>query len=184
MYILATILIIFAVILLIFLLSYQKLMQVRQESENAWKQIEMLTTKRYEMVPQLIEMVKDKFQDDKKSLDAVMKMRQQAMKISANDKPIKAELEDLLTQTIKSLFHLLDNQEELKDHSDFQGLKRELLSYESKINFARQFYNDCVYRLNQKVEKFPSSILARFYEVKKAQYFEMEEATMVYNVSG
>ena len=81
----------------------------------------------------------------------------------------------MLTQTLRSLFAVVENYPDLKANQNFLALQEELTSTENKIGFARQFYNDEVLRLNNKVEMFPSNLVAGMFTFKQAESFELED---------
>ena len=84
-------------------------------------------------------------------------------------------MENMLTQTLKSLFAVSENYPDLKANENFLKLQEELTTTENKISFARQFYNDSVMQLNNKTEMFPSNIIAGMFNFKQAEFFEVEE---------
>jgi LemA protein len=103
----------------------------------------------------------------------VTQARQQALHISGNIAE-QAQLENILSQTLKSLFAVAENYPELKANQNFLALQEELASTENKISFARQHYNDSVLSYNNKIEMFPSNIIAGIFQFRAKDFFEIE----------
>jgi LemA protein len=112
---------------------------------------------------------------ERDTLEAVTRLRQQAINISGDNVAAKAEIENMLSSTLKSLFAVAENYPELKANQNFMALQEELVSTENKIGFARQFYNDSVLRLNNKIQMFPSNIFANMFNFKASEFFAVEE---------
>jgi len=153
---------------------YNGLVQARNQVGNAWSQIDVQLKRRYDLIPNLVETVKGYVQHERGTLEAVTKARQQA--IDASGVADQARAENMLSQTLRSLFAVAEAYPDLKANQNFLGLQEELSSTENKIGFARQFYNDQVLKLNNKVEMFPSNIVAGMFTFTKAEFFELEAA--------
>jgi LemA protein len=154
---------------------YNALVRLRNQVHNAWSQIDVQLKRRYDLIPNLVETVKGYMQHERGTLEAVTRARQQA--IDASGVAGQARAENALTQTLRSLFAVAEAYPDLKANQNFLALQEELTSTENKISFARQFYNDSVLRLNNKVEMFPSNIMAGMFNFSKAEFFEVEEPT-------
>ena len=153
---------------------YTGLVQARNQVGNAWSQIDVQLKRRYDLIPNLVETVKGYAQHEKGTFEAVTKARQQA--IDASSVGEQARAENMLSQTLRSLFAVAEAYPDLKANQNVLGLQEELSSTENKIGFARQFYNDQVLKLNNKVEMFPSNMVAGMFNFTKAEFFEIEVA--------
>ncbi len=169
-------LVIVAVVLLVLVGMYNGLVRARNEVGNAWSQIDVQLNRRHDLIPNLVETVKGYMTHERETLEAVVKARQQAVQITGASIEDKARVENALSQTLKSLFAVSENYPQLKANENFLALQEELASTENKISFARQYYNDSVLNLNNKVQMFPTNIFAGMFNFQKAQFFEVESA--------
>lgn len=154
---------------------YNRLVRARNEVRNAWSQIDVQLKRRWDLIPNLMETVKGYMRHERETLEAVTKARQQAIAVTG-DVAARAQAENILSQTLRSLFALAENYPELKANQNFLALQEELASTENKIAFARQYYNDSVMRLNNLIQMFPSNIVAGQFGFKPETYFELEAA--------
>ncbi|HVT45703.1 MAG TPA: LemA family protein [Thermoanaerobaculia bacterium] len=152
---------------------YNALVRARNEVKNAWSQIDVQLNRRHDLIPNLVETVKGYMTHERETLEAVTRARQQAVNVSGNLED-KARVENVLSQTLRSLFAVAENYPELKANQNFLALQEELTSTENKISFARQYYNDSVLRLNNRIEMFPANLIAGRFNFEKAQFFEVE----------
>lgn len=169
-------LVIVAVVLFALVGMYNGLVRARNEVGNAWSQIDVQLNRRHDLIPNLVETVKGYMTHERETLEAVVKARQQAVQITGGSIEDKARVENALSQTLKSLFAVSENYPQLKANENFLALQEELASTENKISFARQYYNDSVMNLNNKVQMFPTNIFANMFNFQKAQFFEVESA--------
>jgi LemA protein len=167
------ILIILGVIILTVILIYNRLVALRNQSENAWHQIDVQLMKRADLVPNLVETVKGYAAHEKNVFESVTKARTQWAQAGTIQE--KADATNQLTNALKTLFAVVENYPELKANQNFLLLQEELSGIESKIAYARQFYNDSVMNYNQAQQVFPSSIIANTFNFKPREYFEIEE---------
>ena len=167
------ILIILGVIILTVILIYNRLVALRNQSENAWHQIDVQLMKRADLVPNLVETVKGYAAHEKNVFENVTKARTQWAQAGTIQE--KADATNQLTNALKTLFAVVENYPELKANQNFLLLQEELSGIESKIAYARQFYNDSVMNYNQAQQVFPSSIIANTFNFKPREYFEIEE---------
>ena len=164
------------IILVIFVIVlFNALVRLRNAVRNAWSQIDVQLKRRHDLIPNLIETVRGYMKHERETLEAVTNARQQAINIS-DDVLKRAQAENMLTQTLRSLFAVSENYPDLKANQNFLALQEELTSTENKISFARQFYNDSAMKLNNKIEMFPSNVIAGMFAFKQADFFEVEEA--------
>ena len=170
------ILVVIAVVLAFVLMGmYNGLVRARNEVKNAWSQIDVQLNRRHDLIPNLVETVKGYMTHERETLEAVTRARQQAIQVSGGLEE-KARAENQLSQTLRSLFAVAEAYPDLKANTNFLALQEELASTENKISFSRQYYNDSVLSLNNKVEMFPTNIFAGMFNFRKAQFFEVESA--------
>ena len=167
------ILAILAVVILWFVFSYNGLVRLRNQVRNAWHQIDVQLKRRYDLIPNLVEVVKDYMSYEQETLEKVIKARSFAM--GASGARQQAEAENMLTGALKSLFAVVERYPELKSNQNVLNLQEELTSTENKISFARQFYNDIVYRYNTKTEMVPTNIIAGTFNFQREEFFQTKE---------
>lgn len=168
--------IIFGILVLIFLggiFIYNRLVNLRNRSENAWYQIDVQLLKRADLIPNLVETVKGYAKHEREVFENVTKAR--ASVTQAGTVKEKADATNMLTNALKSLFAVVENYPELKANQNFLLLQEELSGIESKIAYARQFYNDTVMNYNRTQQLFPSNIVASLFGFTPKDYFEIEE---------
>jgi LemA protein len=153
---------------------YNALVKLRVHCEEAWSDIDIQLKRRHNLIPNLVETVKGYAVHEKGVLEGVTKARSQAM--GAKTMEEKAQAENMLTDTLKSLFAVSEAYPDLKANQNFLELQRELLDTEDKISYSRRFYNTNVRDLNIKVQAFPSNIVANMFGFKKKEMFEITEA--------
>lgn len=154
---------------------YNRLITLRNRIDNAWAQIDVQLKRRYDLIPNLVETVKGYAAHEKEVFEKVTKARAQA--IQAGNVKEQANAENMLTQTLKSLFAVAEAYPELKANQNFMMLQEELSGTEGKIAYARQFYNDTVMKFNTKAQSFPSNVIASMFGFKERDYFEIEETS-------
>ena len=167
-------LVILAVLVLYVIAVYNGLVVARQRVKEAWSTIDTQLKRRYDLIPNLLEIVKGYMKYEKGTFQAVVEARNSAMKATSTAQKGKAE--ENLSGALKSLFALSESYPDLKANENFLELQRELTDTEDKIQATRQFYNTVVLTLNTKIEMFPSNIFANLFHFQKAQFFEMDEA--------
>ena len=153
--------------------AYNGLVRMRQEVKSAWSQIDVQLKRRHDLIPNLVEAVKGYIGHERQTLESVIKARQQAIDASALKDKIQAE--NMLTQTLRSLFAVSERYPDLKANQNVMALQEELTSTENRISFARQFYNEQAMRLNTAVESFPGSLIAGSTGFQKTEFFELED---------
>lgn len=171
---LVVILIIVGVILVVGVGIYNRLITLRNRCDNAWAQVDVQLRRRYDLIPNLVETVKGYAKHEREVFEKVTEARAKA--IDAQTVKEQGEAENLLSGALKSLFAVVENYPELKANQNFLMLQEELAGTESKIAYARQFYNDMVMRFNTKLQVFPSSLIARLFNFAEKDYFEIEES--------
>lgn len=170
--------IIVAIILIIivaFVLLYNGLISARNKVKNAWSQIDVQLTRRADLIPNLVETVKGYAGHERGVFEEVTKARSNVMSAS-NVK--EAEIaNNMLTESLKSLFAVAEAYPDLKANANFQDLQNKLTESEDKIAYSRQFYNDTVLMYNNKCQMFPSNIIASLFNFTEAEFFEAEVAS-------
>ncbi|MGB5261488.1 MAG: LemA family protein [Gammaproteobacteria bacterium] len=152
---------------------YNKLVNLRNQVQNAWRQIDVQLKRRHDLIPNLVEVVKDYMSYEQETLEKVVQARNQAVSATNTEEVIAAE--GVLSGMMGKLFALMENYPDLKANENTARLMEELSATENKISFSRQFYNDSVMAMNNGVEVFPSNIVAGMFNFKPATYFEVVE---------
>ncbi|HSD63204.1 MAG TPA: LemA family protein [Ignavibacteriaceae bacterium] len=170
--------IIIALILLvvIFLISsYNSLIRLRNQVKNAWAQIDVQLKRRHDLIPNLIETVKGYMNHERATLENITNARSQA--VSAQTVSEKAKAEAQLTEAIGKFNLVVENYPNLKANENFLALQEELTSTENKISFSRQSYNDQVLFYNNRIQMFPSNMIATMFNFKQEDFFQVEDQT-------
>jgi LemA protein len=155
------------------IVTYNGLVGLRNRIENAWAQIDVQLKRRYDLIPNLVETVKGYAAHERETLDAVIQARNAGM--NAQGPHDQAEAENQITGALRSLFALSEAYPDLKANQNFAQLQEELTGTEGRIAYARQFYNDTVYRYNTKVQSFPSNVLAGTFRFQEREYFQADD---------
>lgn len=153
---------------------YNNLVNLRNQVKNAWRQIDVQLKRRHDLIPNLVEVVKDYMSYEQDTLEKVIQARSGAVNAHNPEEAIAAE--GILSGALGKLFALMENYPDLKANENVSRLMEELSGTENKIAFSRQFYNDSVMAMNNGVETFPSNIIANLFAFKPATYFEVAEA--------
>jgi LemA protein len=152
---------------------YNGLVGARNEVKSAWSTIDVQLKRRHDLIPNLLETVKGYAAYERGTLDAVVKARQQAVSFSGSVEE-RAMVENALTQSLRSLFALAEAYPDLKANQNFLSLQEELAATENKIGFSRQYYNDAVMRYKNRIEVFPSNIIAGMFNFQVEPFFQIE----------
>jgi LemA protein len=166
-------LVIIAGLFLIAVGMYNGLIQMRNRCDNAWSQVDVQLKRRYDLIPNLVETVKGYAKHEREVFQNVTDARSKA--IGAGTVKDQSAAENQLTGALKTLFAVAENYPDLKANQNFLMLQEELAGTESKIAYARQFYNDQVMTFNQKQQVVPSNIIAKMFGFKEREYFVIEE---------
>jgi len=162
------------ILLLIFAGTYNSLVGLRNQTKNAWAQIDVQLKRRYDLIPNLVETVKGYMQHERQTLEAVTKARNIAAGAANASPGERAKLEGELAGALSRLMVVVEQYPDLKANQNFLALQEELTSTENKISFARQYYNDAVLRFNNKTQMFPSNIVAGMTGFKSGEFFEVK----------
>lgn len=167
------ILIVLGLFVVALVVVYNGLVQLRNRVSEAWSDIDVQLKRRYDLIPNLVSTVKGYAAHESGVFQKVTEARTQAMQAgSAAD---KAQAENMLSQTLKSLFAVAEAYPDLKANTNFLELQRELSDTENKIQAARRFYNGNVLELNNKIDMFPSNIIASMFSFSKREFFEVAD---------
>ena len=166
--------VVLAVIALIVIMLYNRLVAIRNQTSNAWKQIDVQLKRRHDLIPNLVEVVKDYMSYEQETLRQVIEARNQAVKAPTPAAAMQAE--NALSGAMGKLFAVMEAYPDLKANQNVSRLMDELTGTENKISFARQFYNDSVMSLNNMVQSFPSNMIAGMFSFQPGTYFEVPEA--------
>ncbi|OEC88780.1 MULTISPECIES: LemA family protein [Methanobacterium] len=174
-YIIIGIIILIVVIFAIWIVAmYNNLVGLRNRVKNAWSQIDVQLNRRADLIPNLVETVKGYAKHEKGVFEEVTKARSGLM--NAQTVQESAEANNMLTGALKSLFAVAENYPDLKANQNFRDLQSQLAETEDKIAYSRQFYNDTVLMYNNKIQMFPSNLIARQFNFTESEFFEVEES--------
>jgi LemA protein len=161
-------------VFLYFLTTYNGLVTLRNKVKNQKSQIDVELKRRFDLIPNLVETVKGYAKHEKTALEDIIKARNSYVTTDKNTAQA-LEANSALTGALTKLFALSESYPELKANTNFAGLQNELSSIEQKIVYSRQFYNDSVFKLNNKIEMIPSNIIAGMFNFAKESFFEASE---------
>jgi LemA protein len=163
-----------AVVLIVLIGIYNKLVRLRQNVRESWAAIDTELKRRYDLIPNLVESVKGYASHEKSTLEGVVAARNAAV---ANNGPPAQQVatENALTAAVRQLFAVAESYPQLKASEGFQQLQAQLSDTETRISQARRFYNANVREINTAVQTFPTSAIAGMFGFKPEGYFEIEE---------
>ena len=164
-----------AVVLLAAVWIYNRLVTLRTRVDNGWSQIDVQLRRRADLIPNLVETVKGYAAHERELFERITEAR--ARSLGATGVADQADAENQVSTGLRQLLAVVENYPDLKANQNFLALQEELIGTESKIAYARQFYNDQVMRLNTLIQSFPSSIIARAFGFQERPFFEIEEGT-------
>jgi LemA protein len=156
------------------IVTYNGLVSLRNKIENAWAQIDVQLKRRHDLIPNLVETVKGYAAHERGTLEAVIEARNSAM--TASGPHDQAQAENMITSALRSVFALAEAYPDLKANTNFLNLQEELSGTEGRIAYARQYYNDSVYRYNTKIQSFPANAIASRFRFAEREYFEADDA--------
>ncbi len=156
-----------------FVVLYNGLIRLRNKADEAWSDIDVQLKRRYDLVPNLVEAVKGYAKQEKSVFTEVTKARAEAMK--AEGPAAESKAENMLTETLKSLFAVAENYPELKSNTNFLDLQKQLSEVEENIQKSRRYYNGNVREFNNKIQVFPNNLFAKMLGFGKYDFFQAEE---------
>jgi len=154
---------------------YNSLIQLKNQVKNAWSQIDVQLKRRHDLIPNLVETAKGYMEHERDTLENITKARSQAM--NAKNIPDRAKAEGNLSGALSKFMLVVENYPNLKANQNFLALQEELTSTENKIAFSRQAYNDQVLFFNNKIQMFPSNMIAQVFSFKPGDFFQIEDKT-------
>lgn len=166
---------VFLALFLYGIVEFNRLVRHRNRVENAWSGIDVQLRRRYDLIPNLVEAVKGYAAHERELFEKVTMARARGIDARSIDDQARAETE--ITRNLRQLLAVAEAYPELKANENFLALQEELTATESKIAFARQFYNDQVMRYNTIIQRFPSLIIARTWSFTPREFFEAEEGS-------
>jgi LemA protein len=161
------------VIVLIFIGMFNSLVRLRNQVKNAWAQIDVQLKRRHDLIPNLIETAKGYMKHERQTLEKITEARSRAM--GAQSVGDKSKAEGALSGAMGNFFLAVENYPDLKANQNFLSLQEELSSTENKIAFSRQAYNDQVLFYNNKIQMFPSNVIAGMFSFRQSEFFELED---------
>lgn len=154
--------------------SYNGLVALRNRVKEAWSDIDVQLKRRYDLIPNLVEIVKGYATHERELFEKVTEARSNAMQAQGIKE--KGDAENALSGTLKSLFAVSENYPQLRASENFLELQRELTDTEDKIQASRRFYNGNARDINIQIESFPSNIIANLFNFKVVDFFQIEKA--------
>ncbi len=153
--------------------SFNRLVTLRNRAAEGWSQIDVQLRRRYDLIPNLVETVKGYASHERELFEEVAAARSAAM--GATGVAAQASAENAITSGLGKLFAVVENYPDLKASGNFLALQEELTGTESKIAYARQFYNEQVRLLNTRIQSFPSSVLASTFGFTPREFFQIDD---------
>lgn len=160
------------IIVLFVIRVYNSLVKAKQKVKNAWSQIEIQLQRRFDLIPNLVECVKGYMSHESGVLEKVTALRSSWANATSVEE--KADLDNQLSSTLKTIMAVSENYPDLKANQNFADLQNTLKETENKISFARQFYNDTVTMYNTKIAVFPDNIVASMFKFNAEPLFEVD----------
>ena len=155
------------------IMAYNRMIAGKNQVDNAWAQIDVQLKRRHDLIPNLVQVVKDAMGYEQETLKAVIEARNQAL--TAKGPAEISQAENALTVATGRLLALTEAYPDLKANTNIMSLQEELTATENKISFARQFYNDSVMAFNNALQMFPNNLIARQFAFKPAEHFAVPE---------
>ncbi len=171
---------IIVVIIVAVIIMYNSLVSARIKVDNAWSQIDVQLQRRFDLIPNFVETVKGYMAHESETFEKIASLR--TSWANANSVSEKANLDGELSNTLKTIMAVSESYPDLKANQNFSELSEELRNTENKISFSRQFYNDTVTMYNEKLQVFPSNIIASAFHFTPRDLFETESSEARKNV--
>ena len=168
--VLGIVLVVLVLLLVYVIATYNSLVQLRNRFKDQCSQVDIQLKRRFDLIPNLVETVKGYMKHEKDTLKEIVEARNTYTSATTHEDAVKADTE--LTKSISKLFALAEAYPELKANENFNSLQAELSETEDKISSARQFYSDTVLKYNDKIQMFPSSLVAGIFGFKEEKFFE------------
>ena len=153
--------------------TYNSMVRLRNMVQNSWAQIDVQLKRRFDLVPNLVESVKGYAAHEREVFEKVTQAR--SMIQSAQSLEQRQQGENMLTNTLRSLFAVAEAYPQLQANQNFLDLQQQLSDLEAKIAFARQFFNDTTMKFNTEIQSFPTNILAGMFGFQSMPYFQVDD---------
>ena len=170
---LIVILILLLLLVIMVITIYNKLVVLKNHTQEAWSGIDVFLKKRHDLVPNLVEIVKGYAAHEKQTFDDITRYRSQAMQ--AKEQTERIESETGLGQALGRLMAVVENYPDLKANVNFLELQKQLAEIEDELSISRRYYNGTVRENNIYVESFPSNIIAEMFHFAKGTFFEIDK---------
>ena len=157
--------------------QYNAFIRLRNNVDESYSTMDVYMKKRYDLIPNLVETVKGYAKHEEATLEGVMQARYSCMNASTTAE--RAKSENMLTDTLKSLFAVTENYPQLQANQNFLDLQQTLKTLEEEISVSRKYYTGCVKTYNIKRESFPTNMIAKWFKFEKKELFEIAEAEKV-----
>src|SRR5262249_29833739 len=172
-WVVVVIVVVVVLVLLFLVYEYNKLVRLRNRTQNAWAQVDVQLRRRYDLIPNLIESVKGYAAHERQTFDDVTNARTAAQQ--AQSVPQQAQAENALTAALGRLFAVAEAYPQLRATENFQQLQQQLTDTEQKIAVSRQVFNDTVLTYNNSIQTVPTNIIAGFFKFEPRTFFEIED---------
>lgn len=170
------VILVLVVIIGIYVVMYNGLVQLRVHAQESWSQIDVQIQRRNDLIPNLVSTVKGYSKFEASTLAKVTELRTALNNVPDDDHAKKMEVSNQLTGTLRTLFAVSENYPDLKASAEYQQLMEELSNTENKIAYSRQLYNSTVAALNAKIQSFPSNIVAKLHHFTQIDYLQVPES--------
>lgn len=167
------IIVVIAILIIFVIVAYNSLIALRNKVQEAFSTMDVYLKKRWDLIPNLIETVKGYTKHESETLEKVVELRNSSYDGMSNNQ--KVDLNNQLTAGIRQLLAVAENYPDLKANQSFIGLSNQLSQLEGDIANSRKYYNATVRELNNKIEIFPTNIVAKMFNFKEAEMFEVDE---------
>lgn len=164
-----------ALLVVLFVVLYNGLVRSRNQVDNAWSQVDVQLKRRLDLIPNLVETVKGYASHEKSTFEAVINARSAAM-TAAPTPGAQGQADNVLSGALRQLFALSEAYPDLKANQNFLAMQEELTSTESRVAYARQFYNDSVLGYHNKLDTFPTVLVAKMGNFPRREFFEAEDS--------
>lgn len=164
------------IVVAVYVLLYNSLVAALQKVKEAWSGIDVQLKLRYDLIPNLVNIVKGYAAHERNTLDAVVNARSKAIAVPDGHVSEQGQAEGALSRTLKGLFALAENYPDLKASQNFLALQKQLSETENQISASRRIYNSNVNEMNVKVQSFPSNLVAGLHRFQLTEYFELDAA--------
>jgi LemA protein len=164
-----------ALLVVLFVVLYNGLVRSRNQVDNAWSQVDVQLKRRLDLIPNLVETVKGYASHEKSTFEAVINARSAAM-AAAPTPGAQGQADNVLSGALRQLFALSEAYPDLKANQNFLAMQEELTSTESRVAYARQFYNDSVLGYHNKLDTFPTVLVAKMGNFPRREFFEAEDS--------